>query len=423
MSPDIINALRMLVIQGITASYLNSLIIFRHPERKWRTRWIISVAGILIFNALLIVLFGAAIYDRGGVLTLMLPYNLVSLWCSKYRDARTLFAVANGTYITSIAIVVLCLTNYLLPEYPFIPIIAQLCTLILMCFVLRRFAKIARKMMEQLDKGWIFLWLLPLGSGLISMYIYNTFISVNPIATFIAQFAVLALCGGAYYTMYIFFERVQSETETKNNQRLLSVQVSGLQSRMEALSSAEEKIRIARHDMRHHLQTVRELVLEGKSEDAVSFLNNTEKNLESARTARWCKPTILNAVFTSYFEQAENNGISIEARLAFPNSIPVSEGELAIVFANALENAIHACQDTEEDKKFIKVTVINSPSMMVEISNPCKAKVKFDQDGVPYSAKEGHGIGVQSIISFCKKHNAAYQFEQKDDRFILRVIF
>lgn len=255
------------------------------------------------------------------------------------------------------------------------------------------------------------------------MYIYNTFISVNPIATFLAQFAVLALCGGAYYIMYIFFERVQSEIETKNNQKLLSVQVSGLQSRMEALSSAEEKIRIARHDMRHHLQTVRELVLEGKSEDAVSFLNNTEKNLESTRTARWCKPAILNAVFISYFEQAEDNEIDIEAKLAFPNSIPVSECELAIVFANALENAIHACQDIEKEQKFIKVTVISLPAMMFEISNPCDNNVDFDENGVPISKKDGHGTGVQSIISFCKKHNATYHFEQKDSRFILRVVF
>ncbi len=423
MSPDIINALRMLLIQSITATYLSAIIIFKQPENKWCKRWGISVAGILIFNALLIVVFGAAIYDRGGVLTLMLPYNLVSLYCSKYRNARTLFAVANGTYITSVAIVVLCFANYMMPENSIIPIIAQLCTLILMCFVLRRFAAITKKMMEQLDKGWIFLWLLPLGSGLISMYIYNTFISVNPIATFIVQFSVLALCGGAYYTMYIFFERVQSETETKNNQKLLAVQLSGLQSRMEALSSAEEKIRIARHDMRHHLQTVRELVLEGKSEDAISFLNNTEKNLESTRAVEWCKPTILNAVFTSYFEQAENNGISIEAKLAFPNPLTVDEGELSIVFANALENAIHACLKAEKDKRVIKCTAISSPAMMLEISNSCVNKVDFDENGAPASKNDGHGIGVQSIISFCKKYNATYQFEQKDDRFILRVIF
>ena len=50
---------------------------------------------------------------------------------------------------------------------------------------------------------------------------------------------------------------------------MFSMQVSALQKRMDAIRGAEEMVRVERHDLRHRLLTVGELVKKGKTRAAL----------------------------------------------------------------------------------------------------------------------------------------------------------
>ena len=112
----------------------------------------------------------------------------------------------------------------------------------------------------------------------------------------------------------------------------------------------------------------------------------------------------------------------MEARISLPDKLPVNEGELAIVVANALENAIHANLSLPREKRKIRCKMVGTPSIMLEISNPCASDAVFDSNGLPVSQKEGHGLGVQSISAFCRKNGAVCQFDQADGWFWLRLV-
>ena len=60
---------------------------------------------------------------------------------------------------------------------------------------------------------------------------------------------------------------------------------------------------------------------------------------------------------------------------------------------------------------------------MIEVSNTFCGEIKFDDDGIPVTDKEGHGIGTRSIVAFCNKYNAFYEFKTKGDKFILHIMF
>ena len=100
----------------------------------------------------------------------------------------------------------------------------------------------------------------------------------------------------------------------------------------------------------------------------------------------------------------------------------MDEGELAIVLANALENAIHANLPLPPERRQIRCRVVGTPSLMLEIANPCAKPVTFDEKGLPVARDQGHGLGVRSIAAFCQRHGAAYQFDLTDGTFRLRLI-
>lgn len=112
----------------------------------------------------------------------------------------------------------------------------------------------------------------------------------------------------------------------------------------------------------------------------------------------------------------------MEAKISLSDTLSVNEGELAIVLANALENAIHANLALPPEQRKIRCKMVGTPGVMLEISNPCTAAVTFDSNGLPVAQREGHGLGVQSISAFCRKNGAVCQFDLTDGWFQLRLV-
>ena len=169
-------------------------------------------------------------------------------------------------------------------------------------------------------------------------------------------------------------------------------------------------VRVERHDLRHRLLTVGELVKKGKTRAALDFIGLSEQRLNEKKTEHWCQPPVMDAVFTAYLEEAKQQKIRTDVRIALPDSLPVAEGEFAIVLANALENAIHACLELPEDER------------RLQIKNTCAGTVRLDARGMPGPSKAGHGWGTQSIAAFCRKYRASCQYETRDGWFILRIV-
>ena len=63
-----------------------------------------------------------------------------------------------------------------------------------------------------------------------------------------------------------------------------------------------------------------------------------------------------------------------------------------------------------------------TPSVMLEISNPCTGNISFDGRGLPVAQREGHGLGVQSISAFCRKNGAVCRFDLADGWFRLQLV-
>ena len=60
---------------------------------------------------------------------------------------------------------------------------------------------------------------------------------------------------------------------------------------------------------------------------------------------------------------------------------------------------------------------------MFRIRNPYSGQLEFDKKQAPVSKEEGHGFGTRSIVAFCHKHNAYYDFVADGEVFSLHITF
>ena len=415
MKLDLYHTLFVGLSQVFLGSYVMLMIDFRRPVDTWRARWIVIV--VLVVGANLVGLLFLNFWDtykRVALFTVTLPYILVTLWCSRHRDFRAVFNMATALFIGCVGTAMATLAELFFVKNEYVSFCVRLISFLLMFFLLRRFSNTYRNMLHQMNHSWGILCMIPITTFLTLLYAINHVRSINPSAALIFICSLLVVCGCAYYLMYLFFDRVQKENSARYEAQLSTLQVSALRSRMEAVRAAEDAIRTERHDLRHRLQAAAELVSRGDKDAALDFLDAAQKRLDERKEIRWCRPPVLDAVLSSYFDQAQNQSILVEANIALPDTLPANEGELAIVLANALENAIHANLELSPERREIRCKMVGSPGVMGEIS--------FDSSGLPVAQREGHGMGIQSISAFCRKNGAVCRFDQTDGWFRFQLV-
>ena len=224
--------------------------------------------------------------------------------------------------------------------------------------------------------------------------------------------------------IFVFAGKTLQNQENQHNYTLLKEQAKSWVKQVEELSQNEKQISILRHDMRHKINIVSQLVKEGHYGEALNVLDNTDKELEKSRPEKYCENIYINSVLIMHRRTAENCRISISYNMDIPEAISVNVYELSVVVSNLIENAINAClKIPDREDRYIIVKARNTENNLVlEIVNSCIAKAETDKNGMPVTDREGHGIGVISVETFVNKYNGMLDFTAEEDRFTARVL-
>ena len=204
---------------------------------------------------------------------------------------------------------------------------------------------------------------------------------------------------------------------------MLRLQVSNLTARMTELNNADNKFRMERHNFRHKLKTIASLVETQQYDELNALLEEYSESIRESQVKRYCHRPVIDAVLSTYLQQARNKKISITEGFAFPDPIPCDESELATVLANALENAIQACEKLPVEKRSLRIKVLNHPRFLIQIANSFDGQIEFDENEVPVNRAEEHGFGTRSIVAFCDKNKVFYRFKAEDNTFSLYLNF
>ena len=394
----------------------------RHSPR----RTILTICGVMV----LVMAAVAALYRTVGLevtlqgysLIVHIPSLLLFFMLSRFRGWRLVFQQLSAILFCSLIHHGAGLLYYLSGGNFWVLVVSYAVLSVGVIWFLVRFLRpLFLQTLLELNRGWWLICLVMVTYYVIIIYLIPGAVGFAWRAT-IMKPAISLLMVGFYSLLLLLFSSVRKEAETRHSAQLSALQLSALQSRMEAVKAAEDTIRTERHDLRHRLQTVTELVAKGDEGAALAFLDAAQRRLDERKEVRWCRPPVLDAVLSSYFDQAQNQGVPVTADISLPDVLPVDESELAIVLANALENAVHANLALPWEKKEVRCKIVGYPGVMLEIANPCAEAVAFDDQGLPVARREGHGLGVQSISAFCRKYGAVCQFQLTDGWFRFRLV-
>ncbi|OUN20469.1 hypothetical protein B5G34_14895 [Flavonifractor sp. An82] len=416
----------LFIMEYLTVLYMVMAFLFmdsRYSRR--RTIFIVSIVTLLLMAAVAALYRAVDDVDTAFwtyAVTIHIPLILLLFTLSRFRGWRLLFQQLSVVLFCTLIHHISGLIYYLSGSRFWVLVLS--CTALstgVIWFLIRFLRPLFFQILLELNRGWWLICLVMATYYIIAVYLIPGYVGFNRSSSILKP-AIALLMLGFYSILMFLFSNVRKEAEARHSAQLSTLQLSALQSRMEAVKAAEDAIRTERHDLRHRLHAVAELVSRGDRAAALEFLDAAQKRLDEQKEVRWCRPPVLDAVFSSYFDQAKNQDILVEAQISLPDTLPADEGELAIVLANSLENAIHANLALPQGGRKIRCKMVGIPSIMLEISNPCAGQVSFDSSGLPVAQREGHGLGVQSICAFCRKNGAVCQFDLTDGWFRFQLV-
>lgn len=175
-----------------------------------------------------------------------------------------------------------------------------------------------------------------------------------------------------------------------------------------ALTSQYEANRRIRHDILHHVNTIRYLLANGQQQEATEYARQfPDENQRSSQLGQ-CDNPVIDAFLYGRVQEAKAQGITVETHIILPVELPVSNSDLAIVFGNLMDNAVEACAKLENPKIELNAHIEKGYLVITE-SNPAVPEPEGrKQRRIPELER---GVGMQILKSVAEKYQGSCMSE------------
>ena len=230
---------------------------------------------------------------------------------------------------------------------------------------------------------------------------------------------VMGIIAGYFIKDSILLRSKQKELEFENG--LMEISLNEQNNQTKIILEKEALLKQQRHDLKHHLNALKEMICSGNDKVA-EYIDQIIEAIPQ-KTEQFCENNAVNAIISHYNSICCDKGISVTLHLDVPSEIKtVSDAELCAVFGNLLENAVEACMRMETGEKFIKLNShVHYDILTVTMDNSFNGKISVKDHRFLSSKRESYGIGTSSVISIAHKAGGNAQFEAKGNVFLSSV--
>jgi len=176
---------------------------------------------------------------------------------------------------------------------------------------------------------------------------------------------------------------------------------------MKERRAAIDDARRIRHDRRHHLIVLGNLLVRGQTKEALEYVSALDDGMDlSAGAHVWCANETINAVLAGYARKAAEKGVEFTAQAHVERMAPLPDAELVTVVANLVENAIEACA------RGVTVTLRQRGDLFgLTVTNDVPPGFRLSRTGQPCVEP---GVGLDSVRHVVERHSGEWEYTLSD---------
>lgn len=403
-----------------------TMLMDMNPHRLARRERILY---FLCIGAVLVVSVGLMLFMRGRFAVfypLLVHLPLIVIFCviSRRGPIKVFFVLLTMIFLSYPPALADELLMRWLPVRPLIEMLAVILFCALTLFLIQKFVRPDFSyVIKYLSSGETMRFLLvPIGYNILAYLLgsYQYGASDEPL-----RIVLFVSTMGVYTLLLRIFYRTREVSQIQSEQAAVNLQLNEAKEQLNVLRSSQKQAAVYRHDMRHHLSLIGSFAQIGNLDKIKEYLVTAEMELDAISPRRYCENETANLIFTSFDTKAQKYGVTLTVDADLPGQLSINDTELCSLLSNALENAIAAAGQLEDEYlREVRVrTVINDRKLLISTENAYNGTIEMDgefpkSNGIAY----GHGFGIKSMAAIVEQHGGLYSFETTDNVFVLQLM-
>lgn len=269
----------------------------------------------------------------------------------------------------------------------------------------------------------VFQWIIQLScfiiTFLIAYLLLNVLLENDSVPEFLMVSILIVILNAL---LYVLLDRMQHDGITREEYRISQISLAAQERLVSEAREQYMEMRTLRHDMRHYLMTMAELVTEGRMEEVKAYIEKIiNEKVDQAAGGVDTGDVVIDAVINNRIAACLKNHIAMKC-MVDSHIKGIDNIDMSVLLSNVLDNAIRGCEGTAAPeveliigtrKAFTYIIVKNSIAASVLARNP-----DLETDRADRSA---HGFGIMSMRRIAEKYKGSVEFKEENNTFIVEI--
>jgi len=228
------------------------------------------------------------------------------------------------------------------------------------------------------------------------------------------QMFAIQLLGMASLLCILFaYKKLLQNFRLSTELSLLEQEEHSLNQYVEEAKIRYEKTKAFRHDVKNHISVVKELVQNGNIDAALQYMSDMENLTAEMSFPVSTNNPVLDILIGNKLGIAQNNQIEVQCSFIASYPCGIADIDFCIIFSNALDNAISACNQMNcDNQKYIHITgKVQGDFLLIEIRNSYSGRGSIRR-----------GTGLANIKAVAEKYHGAMEIRTDGGIFALSVL-
>lgn len=226
----------------------------------------------------------------------------------------------------------------------------------------------------------------------------------------------------AITTALLFLVEIALEQNRKDKQKLehelLKQEIVIYEKQFELIRQSQKNIRSLKHDLKHHIKMLSDMVSKGDIEAALVYLSSMGDFMENQEEYVCSGNERLDSILNFMISKAKKIGIEVDWKVQIPENLEISTFDINVILSNLLDNALNELQNIDVPVLHI-VVKFNRGVLYINIQNSCRGVEKLRGDVHLLKQSGDHGYGLNNVYRIVEKYHGS--FTTSMDRGIFEV--
>lgn len=222
--------------------------------------------------------------------------------------------------------------------------------------------------------------------------------------------------------------------EKEKNEKLLEENIVGRLERkqLEQVMSSVNDLRVLKHDMKHHIQTLQSLLYHEKYNTAADYIKKFSSEVNKIHYTVSSGNPAIDSIVTNKLALADSYKIRTQHTIHLPDTFPLNDVETCSLIGNLFDNAVESCMKIAEvENRFISFHIKPFQNMLIiQMTNSSDGIYNIDKKGQLRTTKflqkrdafAEHGIGLNRIKNITEQHHGFLEIHPENKTFFISIL-